>query len=47
MKKAIKFVKIVFSKVSKINHTRGAFNQECESIHKIWMNKVTEVSNSL
>ena len=26
---------------------RGAFNQECESIHKIRMNKGTEVVNSL
>ena len=28
-------------------HLRGAFNQECESIHKIRMNKGTEVFNSL
>ena len=27
-------------------YIRGAFNQECGSIHKIWINKVTEVSNS-
>ena len=26
---------------------RGEFNQECESIHKIRMNKVTDVSNSV
>ena len=26
---------------------RGEFNQECQSIHKIRMNKVTEVVNSL
>ena len=28
------------------NIIRGEFNQECESIHKIRINKVTEVSNS-
>ena len=28
-------------------YIRGEFNQECESIHKIRMNKVTEVVNSL
>ena len=27
-------------------YVRGAFNQECESIHKIRMNKVIEISNS-
>ena len=27
-------------------YIRGAFNQECESIHKIRMNKVIEVSNN-
>ena len=28
-------------------YIRGVINQECESLHKIWRNKVTEVSNSL
>ena len=30
--------------VKKVEDIRSAFNQECESIHKIQMNKVTEVS---
>ena len=36
----------VHKKKIQILYIRGEFNQECESIHKIRMNEVTEVSNS-
>ena len=38
---------LLFLVMATLNNVRGAFNQECESIHKIRMNKGTEVVNSL
>ena len=37
---------IIIFNMDSTQDIQDALNQECESIHKIWMNKVTEVSNN-